>query len=492
MGDAEGIKVIRRFSVILFVVTALLNTFIPAGAQNPVEVQIPDFPERTLAPLYESGEVADITYLDVAPFWVSTEHQSADAGEQNILYPLITRNRFGNESRLQILQFISFTTTDQDPSKPESPDTPKGLTLFPVFFSKQASSTTDGYWALVPFYGELDNRLFKKHIKFVMFPLYAETEKKDFKTWNYLYPVFHVRRGESLHGWGVWPLAGSETRDVREIINSWNDPEVVDGYSKGFAAWPFISWESRQNEEGTFHRDVAVLPVARVLRSEDRDSTTVMWPLLTYTDDRKQEYRELGFPWPFIVFARGEGKTLNRVWPFYSYGEKGSVSSGFLLWPFFLRRTTDADPLFRQRDRILFFLYSDTRTRNSDTGEESRRQAFWPLFRSYRDAQGYREFQTLALLEPLFQVDEELRRTYGPLWTLYKSRTSEDESRRQWSTFLNLAHGEKAPEEKSWKFAYGLLSHRSTPEKKVWKFLSLPVWKKSTPQESGNGDMTRH
>jgi hypothetical protein len=478
--ESWGMNVFLRAVVLLVLIRS--GGLSDALGQSPSTVdgagEPPPLEHLHLGPLFQAGQAGNVKFFDLAPFWVSTHDMGADATEQNILYPLFTRNRFGEHSRSQLLQFLNMTETANDPEKPESPEDPKGVTLFPVFFYKQPTNTTDGYWALVPIYGNLENRLFKKQIHFVLFPIYAHTEKKDFQTWNFLYPVFHVRRGDQLRGWGIWPLAGYESRDQRQVINSWEEVEEVDGYHKGFALWPFIFWSGREDESGPFERDVAVLPLFRALRSEDRDSTTIGWPFFTYTEDRKEEYRELGAPWPLIVFARGEGKTMNRVWPFYSNGTKGSARSSFVMWPFFIRRETDSNPLYRRRDRILYFLYSDTVVRNTGTGDETRRRAMWPLFRSYRDQQGVREFSTLALLEPFFQVDEELRRTWGPLWTLYRSRSDEDGSHRKWSTFLNLLHGRKNSDESSWKFGYGLMSRRTTEDQDVWKFLSIPVWKK--------------
>lgn len=443
--------------------------------------------DRSLGPLFSREGKWTQNNLDIGPIWVSTEDPASENSEQNILYPFITRNRYGDETRVQVLQFLSWTKTAQDTEKPESPAEPKGVTLFPFFFYKQPSSTTDGYWAFVPIYGELDNRLFKKHIEFVLFPLYARTEKKDYETWNVLYPIFHLRRGDGVQGWGILPLFGLESKDARVITNSWNDPEAVDGYHNGFFLWPFISWVTMENPDRRYLTDVAVLPAFRVLRSDDRDSTTLLWPFLNWTEDRGEKYKELGFPWPLVVFARGEGKTLNRILPFFSIGEKGSLHSKSILWPLYRQNITDASTLYRRRDQILFFLYSDLRLRNKESGEESHRQSMWPLWHTSTDTQGTRDFKTLALLEPIFPLDEELQRAWSPLWTLYQSKAKADRSEKEWSTFLNLAHGQKSPTRKSWKFAYGMMSHESTTEEKVYKVFSFPVWRQS--QRSQSTDM---
>ena len=58
------------------------------------------------------------------------------------------------------------------------------------------------------------DRLFRDEIFFVMFPIYSETRKRDVVTDNYLYPFFHLRHGDGLHGWQFWPVVGTEHKDV--------------------------------------------------------------------------------------------------------------------------------------------------------------------------------------------------------------------------------------------------------------------------------------
>lgn len=433
--------------------------------------------------LFESRKTETITTRDIAPFWTQTVDASTERVEENIFYPLYTRNSFGDESRHQILQMLSWTTTAPNKKK-SADDVARGFTLFPIYFYKQESSSTPGYWALVPVHGTLRNRIFKDVIEFTLFPLYAKTLKGGLITRNFLYPFFHIRTGKETKGWGVWPLLGHEKRNPYQKMNSWNELETVPGYTKTFYLWPFGFRNISDEPGGTQSKENAFLPVFRSLRSEGRDSTTIGWPFFTYTNDRKQEYREWAFPWPLIVFSRGEGKSLNRVWPFYSYGEKGAARSGFLLWPFYLKRKIDSPPLLKERDRILFFLYSDTKIKNTDTGKQARRKSLWPFFTSSSDREGNSEFSTLSLIEPLFPTDDELHRAWGPLWTLYKVRKNPQKDSKEWNSFLNIVQGKKNKDEMSWKLLYGFLSREKTQSSKSWKLFGFPIIKKSRTFDS--------
>lgn len=467
-----------RLSSNLLVIGAILVSLINLDSVQGEDISNTDeIKKKRKGFLYEYNHDGQIMTKDFAPFWVQSENLEAEIFETNILYPLYTKNQFGEESRTQILQLLSWTTTG---ATQNDDDNSKGFTLFPIYFSRDPSSTTSGYKAFVPIYGTLENRLFKDRIEFVLFPAYAKTLKKDYQTWNFAYPFFHRRKGENVSGWGAWPILGRESKQPHETMNSWNEKVPVNGYEKGFFLWPFGFWETKKDLETDYSEEFAFLPFYRSLRSAERDSTSILWPFFTFTDDSKESYKELGIPWPFIVFARGEGKQLNRIWPFYSYGKKGVVQSGFLLWPLLHRKVVDASPFFRQRDRFLFFLYSDTKILNQESGEEDRRKAFWPLYQTRQKSNGLSEFSTLALLEPLFPNDEEFARTWSPLWTIYKSKSNAPEGEREWNVFLNLAHGKKSKTKKSWKFGYGLISHDKdlTQETKTWKVFGIPVFKK--------------
>ena len=76
------------------------------------------------------------------------------------------------------------------------------------------------------------------------------------------------------------------------------------------------------------------LPLYASLTSPARDTIAYGFPLgYTRINNREGKYREWGFPWPFVDFARGEGKTVNRVWPFFGFGSNGTTESDFAAWP---------------------------------------------------------------------------------------------------------------------------------------------------------------
>ena len=57
---------------------------------------------------------------------------------------------------------------------------------------------------------------------------------------NYLYPFFHLRHGDGLHGWQFWPLVGNEHKDVTTRTNGSDDVTTIGGHDSFFALWPLF------------------------------------------------------------------------------------------------------------------------------------------------------------------------------------------------------------------------------------------------------------
>jgi hypothetical protein len=185
------------------------------------------------------------------------------------------------------------------------------LYTLPDYFQQRSEIPDKNYTALFPIYGRIKQRFFRDEIKFALFPLYGQTRKKGVTTDNYLYPVFHLRHGNGVHGWQVWPLLGDERLTPTTRTNAWGDIEPVGGFHKFFALWPIFWWNKGGIGSTNQILQHSVLPLYTYLRSPLRDSTTYLWPLgLTHTVDREKKYNEWGAPWPLIVFTRGEGRPL--------------------------------------------------------------------------------------------------------------------------------------------------------------------------------------
>lgn len=186
-------------------------------------------------PLYYSQQIGTQTQWALPPLYCRTLTPDVEWSEWEILYPLLSYRRFGAEYRFQILEMISFSG-----GRASTENGAEKFTIFPFYFQQRAPDTNLNYTAVLPFYGHLENRLFRDDIKFVMFPIYSETRKKDIVTDNYLYPIFDLRHGDHMKGWQFWPLFGEEHKTPTLLTNTIDEVQTIGGYDKYFAVWPFF------------------------------------------------------------------------------------------------------------------------------------------------------------------------------------------------------------------------------------------------------------
>ena len=428
---------------------------------------------EAFGPLFQSERQEEESQVAFPPFFSRVQDFGTDSEEFDVLYPLLTYDRFGAEYRFHIFQLFSFSggQTQSDIRKDR-------FTLFPFYFQQRSANHADNYTALLPFYGTIKDRLLRDKIHFILLPLYMQTRKRDVVTDNYLLPFFHLRHGDGLRGWQFWPLLGSEHKAVTTRTNRFDDLETMAGHEKFFALWPLFF--NTQLGIGTENPETtrALLPLYSLLRSPKRDSSTYLWPFFVFTDDREKKYHEFAAPWPFILFARGEGKTANRVWPLFGHAHNSAnLQSDFYLWPIYKYNRAHDTSLNRERTRILFFLFSDLTEQNTRTGDALHRTDLWPLFTARRGLDGNRRLQILAPIEPLLANNKSIERNWSPLWSLWRSEANAKTGAASQSLLWNFYRSDTTPVSKKRSIFFGLIQYQSTASGHHWRWFYLPTTK---------------
>lgn len=458
------------------------DSFVAGPAHSRFELTLEDG-NRTelLGPLYYRQQAGTRSSTAFPPFFSLFDDPDVAATEFDILYPLLSWDRFGDEYRFHLFQLLSFSGgSSQDDL------ITRRFSLFPFYFQQRSANSNDNYTALLPFYGHLKGRLLRDEIRFVLFPLWSQTRKRDVVTDNYLYPFFHMRSGDRMSGWQCWPLVGREHRDAFIRTNSLGIEETVGGHDSFFALWPFfLRQDSGIGTTNDIH-ERAFLPVFTSYRSPARDSTTYLWPLYTVTDDREKRYREWGAPWPLIVFARGEGKTANRIWPFFGHAHNDVQTSEFILWPLWKYNRASSDPLDWERTRILFFLYSDLVERNTATGNALRRVDLWPFFTWRRDPDGHERLQVLAPIEPILPNNKSVERNWSHVWSIWREERNAKTGATSQSLLWNLWRRESSADIKKASFLFGLVQYQSSADGARWRWLWLPAKDSRAPSAPAN------
>lgn len=408
----------------------------------------------------------------LAPLFNWNAEPVVDNVSWDLLYPVITYDRYGPESRLQVFQLLRFTGgATQDAARTRS------FTLVPFFwFRRSAEDSSLNYGAVWPFYGTLQKRLFRDEVRFVMWPAWVQTRRRDVVTDNYLVPFVHSRRGEGLRGWQVWPLYGTEHKEVTTRTNGFGDVEVVPGHDRRFVLWPFYSAADLGVGSTNPITQRTLLPFYSVQRSPAKDREIYGWPFgPAFLEDRELDYRQTSFLFPVFAYARGPGKQALRLWPVYGTTRYAQSHSSFAAWPLYYHKDTMSEPLERHTTRIAFFLYTDIETRDRRTGKTTRRSDLWPLFAARRDAAGNERFQMLAVLEPLLPANESVRRLYSPLWSVWRSERNLGAGTASQSLLWNLYRHETRPGGKKCSLLFGLFQYQSTPEGRHWRLFHLPL-----------------
>ena len=427
---------------------------------------------EALGPFFYSEQKETQRSWGVPPLFTHTQDPATESEEFDLLYPLVTYDRFGDQYRWPVFQLLS---VGSGPTQHE--DTRRRLTLFPFYFQQRSSDPSENYTTILPFYGHIKNRLFRDEISFVMFPLYVQTRKADVVTDNYLYPLFHLRHGEDLRGWQLWPLAGREHKGITTQTNGFNDVQTIGGHDKFFLLWPLFFEQKAGIGTANPQWMQGSIPAYNLLRSPQRDSTTVLWPFFSRIDDREKQYREWEVPWPFIIIARGQGKTTTRVFPLFGRAHSAYLESDFYLWPVYKFNRVHAAPADRTRTRICFFLYSDITEKNTETGGAQHRTDFWPLYTYRRDFNGNSRLQILAPLEPYLPNNKSIERDYSPLWSVWRSENNPKTGAASQSLLWNLYRRETNPVSKKTSLCFGLFQSQSDVDGTRRRLFYIPLRK---------------
>ena len=423
-----------------------------------------------LGPFYATSEQDTVSRSSYFMLFSKEENPLIEQTEWDFLYPLASYDRYGKEWRLHLLQLVNFSGGSSQSNRWNR------TTVFPFYFREESDDPAREYRALLPFYGTLKNRLLHDEIKTVAFPCYIQFRKRDVVTEYWLMPLFHRRKGEGLNGWHLWPLGGWETKEITTRTNVIGEEVLVPGHRKLTVGWPFYLRDKKGLGTDNPESYRALLPLFSSLRSPQRNSFTAPWPIgITLTTDHKREYREIGVPWPFVVFAWGEGKRISRLWPLFGSAANRSLTSRFFAWPLYRSQQLETDYYITRRNRLLLFLYRDNRTVNKQDGTESRRSYFWPLFSIKKTAAGDRDFRMLSLIEPLLSANQTVDRHYFPALTVWRNRFN-PATKESFRSLLWGLYSRRADEEKTrGKALFGLVHWERSASRKSLKILGIEL-----------------
>ncbi|MHC1697656.1 MAG: hypothetical protein AB9919_06275 [Geobacteraceae bacterium] len=346
-----------------------------------------------LGPLFKFQRNGETETTAVRPFFYRTEDVSDDTSRTAYLYPLASSETWAEGKYLQVLHLFQKRT----------PEESRGTMLFPFYISG-TSEKHGRYVSVFPLYGDIYDRFWKDEYHYVLFPLYGRTVKKGTETRNYLYPLFSLIKGEKEHGFQFWPLYGQ------------SEKEGV--YRKRFALWPVYLQEELGLDTDSPTRKFYLFPFYTSSLSKKRTEKHYLWPFFGSVSDTEKKLEERDYFWPFVVTVRSEARNLDRYLPFYSEDRRKNSLKRWYLWPFFSHQELNSDSYQLERNRVLFFLYSDATETWTIDGKSRSKISCWPLFTYRSDERGVKTVSFPAPVEPILNK-EGIENSWAPLWRLY-------------------------------------------------------------------------
>ncbi len=431
-------KMVKRYKILrLLIVVSAGLVFLPAArAALPLSRDFKHIVSATtdpalemrrqwLGPVYEHVEWEDErAFRAIRPFYSWTSDPGFESTHTDWLWPL---GQWRADGTMRSGRFLLAFFQDFDADDPQSQSR---TWVLPFFFSGH-SRLREPYTAVFPLGGRIHDFLGADTIRFVLFPLYADSRQGPDETVHVLWPVFSRTHGPQLERWRVFPFYGQATER--------------DGTERRFVLWPIwssVRSENTDDDGGGF----VLFPLFGRVRTEHQSSFTLIPPFFRYSTH--PHGTELYYPWPFLQRSTGRVEK-NYVWPLWGRKSVPGVDSAFFLWPLgSLGRQERGDSVAIQRTFYPFYftrrIYDgETMETDSDTGDSvfhvagrpsERYEKIWPLY-SYQRDQEDSVFRIFDLWpgRPFTAIERNL----APFWTLY-SRTRTDSGREQellWGLF---------------------------------------------------------
>lgn len=425
-----------------------------------------------LGPLFTYRQDAQEKDLAFRPFF----YWKKEDGKYTLLEYLYPLGKYKQTEKEVESYFIPFFSSRRDLTEEAKKKKERGFLL--AFWGETEKG--EPYGGFFPIYGKLRKRFSKDELNFFLWPIYSDSREGENRTYNLFWPIFSYTEGGGREGFKVWPLVG---RDRKE-----------NEYEKTFFLWPIFHFEKRHLYTDDPTEITMVFPLYYSSTSAKRISRSVIWPFFNYTYDEEDHYTQWDFPWPLLQWAKGDDKSIFRIFPLYGHKHWEERESGYILWPLYLYDRQDDEGYQKVINRYLLLSKDQTEVWK-DEGKRAKILRIWPLFYYSLKKEGTVQFYFPALI-PL--DNEGYERNWGPLLRLYEYRKNvggESESRFLWGFYTHRKNALRELYEVSFiltfyraeEVAYfsllkGLLEYRADGPKRALRLLYSPwpvEWERS-------------
>jgi len=391
-----------------------------------------------------------------------------EEGQYTLLEYLYPLGKYKKTEKEVESYFMPFFSTRRDLTGKDQEKKERGFLL--AFWGETEKG--ESYGGFFPIYGTLKKRFGKDELNFFLWPIYSDSREGENRTYSLLWPIFSRTEGGGKEGFKVWPLVGYERQE--------------NNYEKMFFLWPIFHFEKRYLYTDDPTKIAMIFPLYVSSVSSKRVSRSVIWPFFNYTYDEEDHYTQWDFPWPFLQWARGDDKSIFRIFPLYGHKNWEGQESGYILWPFYWYDRQVEEGYRRVRNRYLLLSKDQTEVWENE-GKRAHILRIWPLFYYGLRKEGSVHFYFPALI-PI--DDEGFERNWGPLLRLYeyhRNPAGESESKLLWGFYVHRKNAMRELYELSFFLTYdtaedlfyfsllkGLLEYRAEGDKCALRLLYSP------------------
>lgn len=369
-----------------------------------------------LWPLLDGYEDETTRQLGFRPLlnlrWTSGQEPSENRAEVQALWPLfLYRETTGAKKKTVRLFPLFFHREYAHPDGVEESDT----VLVPFLWRGRSSDDRENYFALFPLGGTLRGFFAKDRIRFVLFPLYADTSEGEHRSYHVLWPFFRYSSGGGKSSFKIWPFYGNKKKEGQ--------------YEKTFVLWPFyVRVRERLGSEHPLD-SWYLLPFYGDQQTAFGRIRYFLYPFFSYQRSERpgNRFREWQAPWPLFSIARGDRYRKTWIWPFWGTEERGSYHRDMVAYPLYWHSAYRNTDRVNERRYLLPFYWSwRLEDQRSEAWQE--RVKIWPFVSWARSGESASFMEALSPL--WFRDPDGFERNYGPLWTWYRRSVSETGSTR--------------------------------------------------------------
>lgn len=177
---------------------------------------------------------------------------------------------------------------------------------------KGRSDMGQEYWGIFPLYGFSFRRFGVDSNRFILFPLYYESEDDGAFTRRFLWPIGTYSNSPARKTFKIWPVFGSDS--------------IRNDYHNTFVLWPFFQATDKYpcTEQFTSFRAMP-FPFYMTYETAYSKNLDVMWPFFSYYHHFRSGHKRYSLR-PFVTYGTGGG--IEELNLFYVYSYKKDKNKG--------------------------------------------------------------------------------------------------------------------------------------------------------------------